>query len=260
VIDLHCHVLPGLDDGPENMDEALELLARQAECGVDAVVATPHVSHNYPGVTAEAIAEGVKELREAAKDARIPVRVIAGAEVALTRAVDLSDRQLAALRLGGGPWLLLEPPYAPMSASALEAAIGGLLRRGHRIVLAPPERCSAFHTDREPLERLIEAGVRCSVTAGALTGAFGRTVRKFALEMLEDGLVHNIASDAHGGMESRPPGLAGPLKEAGYEDLAEWLCHQVPLALLGGTEPPDPPAVHRHKRGLGRGLTRLLGN
>lgn len=244
VIDLHCHVLPGLDDGPATMDEALALLTAQEAAGVEAVVATPHVNHHYRGVTPETIAAGVDEVRAAAARAGIRVAVLGGAEVALTRATDMDDDELAALYLGDSPWLLLEPPHVQVAAATLEFAVSSLLHRGHRILLAHPERCPAFHGDRAPLERLVAAGVRTSVTASSLSGRFGKTVKRFALQMLADGLVHNLASDAHGGMPGRDAGLTGHLDGTGYEALAPWLCEQLPRALLrGADELPAPPAV-----------------
>jgi len=244
VIDLHCHVLPGLDDGPATMDEALALLAAQHAAGVGTVVATPHVNHTYPGVTPETIAAGVRAVRSAAAGAHIPVAILAGAEVSLTRAADLDDEELIALRLGDSPWLLLEPPHAPVAASTLEFAIGSLLHRGHRLLLAHPERCPAFHADHEALGRLAASGVRTSITASSLSGRFGRTVRSFSLALLENGLVDTIASDAHGGMPGRDPGLAVHLDGTGYEALAPFLCETMPRALLRGADPlPERPVV-----------------
>lgn len=257
VIDLHCHVLPGVDDGPATMDQALALLRDQRRAGVRTVVATSHVNHRWPDVTPEVLAAGVQAVNAAADAAGVEVTVKPGAEVSLTRATDLDDDTLRALRLGDGPWLLLEPPSAPVSASTLEFAIVALLHRGHRLLLAHPERCPAFHQDREVLGRLVTGGVRCSITAGALSGRFGRTVRRVALELLEGDLVHNLASDAHGGMPSRPAGLREHLDGTGFEGLAEWLCDEMPVALLSGDELPPRPAITRPRpRGLGRLLRR----
>jgi protein-tyrosine phosphatase len=236
------------------MDEALALLAAQAAAGVRTVVATSHVNHTYAGVNAESIGAGVGAVRAGAADAGIDVEVLAGAEVSLTRAMDMDDDALAALRLGG-PWLLLEPPHGPTAASTLEFAITSLQHRGHRILLAHPERCPAFHDDPESLRRLVAGGVRCSVTAGAVSGAFGRTVRRFALDLFAQGLVHNLASDAHGGMASRPPGLIEHLAGTGYEKLGPWLCEEMPRAMLAGDALPPAPHVEPPRRG---GLSRLL--
>lgn len=257
MIDLHCHVLPGLDDGPATLDEALDLLTAQAAAGVRTVAATSHVNSRWTGVTPATLASGLAAVRAAASDAGIPVEVVPGAEVALVRATELPDDELERLRLGDGPWLLLEPPHAVVAGSALEGAIGSLLDRGHRLLLAHPERSPAFLQDPRALRRLVDRGARCSVTASALSGAFGRTVRRYALELLEAGLVHDLASDAHGGMASRPAGLREHLDGTGYEGLADWLCQDVPAAILGGAElPPRPPVRAPRPKGLAARLRR----
>jgi protein-tyrosine phosphatase len=256
VIDLHCHVLPGIDDGPKTMRDSLALCRQQAQLGIRTVVATPHVNWDWPGNTPAVIAGLVVEVNAALAQEGIDVEVLPGAEVALTRAIELSDDELRQLRLGGGPWLLLEPPHSPAAGAGAEASIVSLLHRGHRLLIAHPERCPAFLADREGLERLVMGGALCSITASALTGRFGRDVKKFAVGMLEDGLVHNVASDAHGPDLRRAPGLAEHLQEAGYGDLAPWLCQDVPRALLDDATPPPRPARDGGRRR--GGLSRLL--
>jgi protein-tyrosine phosphatase len=257
VIDLHCHVLPGIDDGPATMEEAIALGRAQEMLGVRTIVATPHVSYEWPEVTAALIAEGVAEVNAAFAERGIAVQVIAGAEVALTRAGDLSDDELTALRLGSGPWLLLEPPFSPAGSTGAHAAIVGLMHRGHRLVLAHPERSPLFLRDRALLEQLVASGALCSVTAGALVGRFGRDVQRFALGLMADGLVHDIASDAHGSGLRRPPGVGGPVDDAGYGELRDWLCSGVPGAIIAGEPlPPRPAATAPPPRP--RGLARLL--
>jgi protein-tyrosine phosphatase len=117
-----------------------------------------------------------------------------------------------------------------------------LHRQGYRVVLAHPERCPAFHRDRSILDALVGGGVLTSVTAGSLVGRFGRDVRRFANELVRDGMVHNVASDAHDDV-SRPPGTASELKEAGLTSLTDWLTIAVPQAIIAGTDIPKHPQV-----------------
>jgi protein-tyrosine phosphatase len=124
------------------------------------------------------------------------VRVQAGAEIALMRAIGLSDQELRGLTLGGGPWLLIEAPLIRVAAG-IEALLLELQERGHRIVLAHVERCPAFVEDRDALERLVHSGMLASLTAGSLVGRFGGSVQRAALQLLTSGLIHNAASDAH---------------------------------------------------------------
>lgn len=239
VIDLHCHILPGIDDGPDTFEEALALARAAAATGTRTIVATPHVSWTYRNEP-DTIARLTGELNERLASAGVPVEVRTGAEVAVTRVGDIDQAQLLRMRLGDGPWLLLEPPFTAV-ATGLDGLVMDLLSSGHRIVLAHPERCPAFHRDPRAIASLVQAGALTSITAGSLIGRFGGEVRRFARSLVEQGLVHNVASDAHDTIR-RPPGMAAELHEAGLDVLAEWLTEAVPSAILGGTDVPAPPA------------------
>ncbi|HEY6759981.1 MAG TPA: CpsB/CapC family capsule biosynthesis tyrosine phosphatase [Baekduia sp.] len=251
--DLHCHILPGLDDGPADLHGSLVQAAQHVTSGVELVVATPHVREDLPGIDAPRIAAATQALNEelAAHDAHL--RLVPGAEVDLRWATRLDDAALGALTLGGSPWLLVE---APLSAGKQDAdVLFGMLRaRGHRIVIAHPERSPQFHRHPELLRTLVAGGAVAQVTALALTGGFGSTARRYAGWMLDEQLAHVVASDAHD-TRARPPGLVRPLEEAGYGDLAPWLTEHGPEAILAGAaEVPVPPRPARggRKRGLGR--------
>ncbi len=240
VIDLHSHVLPGIDDGPETIEGSLALARAAAAAGTRTLVATPHVSWSYPN-DAGTILGLVDELnaRLAAEDT--PLEIRPGAEIAVTRAGEIEPEQLARLSLGGGPWLLVECPFTPV-ATGMDALILDLQRQGHRVLLAHPERCPAFHRDRHALGALVRGGALTSITASSLVGRFGGEVRRFALELIREELVHNVASDAHDAVR-RPPGMAAELSEAGLDSLSEWLTQQVPAAILNGDELPLRPPV-----------------
>jgi protein-tyrosine phosphatase len=238
VIDLHCHVLPGIDDGPETIEGSIALARAASAAGTRTIIATPHVSARYRNDPAT-IARLVGECNERLAAERIALEVRPGAEIALLSAVEMAPERLAAFGLGGGPWLLIEPPFTP-SAGGIDVLLLDILARGHRVVLAHPERCPAFHRDRAVLESVVRAGVLTSITAGSLVGRFGGEVRRFALGLLCDGLVHNVASDAHDDSH-RPPGMAAELRRAGLLPLAGWLTSEVPAAILAGGELPPPP-------------------
>lgn len=238
MIDLHCHVLPGIDDGPASIDGSLALARAAGAAGTRTLIATPHVSARYPN-DAATIARLVEQLNARLAADAIAVEVRAGAEIALTSALEMEPARLAELALGGSSWLLVEPPYTP-AATGVDSLVLDVVRRGHRVVLAHPERCPAFHRDRAVLESLVRAGVLTSITAGSLVGRFGAQVRRFALALVRDGLVHNVASDAHD-HHDRPPGIAAELAHAGLQPLAAWLTAGVPAAILAGAEIPPPP-------------------
>jgi protein-tyrosine phosphatase len=239
VIDLHSHILPGIDDGPATFEQSLGIAHAASKDGTQTIVATPHVSWRYPN-DVETIVELVYEMNAHLVAERIALEVRPGAEIALTRIADLRFEDLERLTLGGGPWLLIEPPFVE-TAYGLEAIVGELQLKGHRVVLAHPERCPAFHRDPRTLVALVSGGVLTSVTAGSLTGRFGGQVRRFAMRMLSEGLVHNVASDAHD-VARRPPSIARELASAGMGPLSEWLTHEVPAAILSGAQIPARPA------------------
>ena len=252
MIDLHFHLLPGIDDGPRDLDDTVALARVAADVGVDTIVATPHVSWEWQNTRAT-IAASVWRVDAHLVELEIPVRVRAGAEIALTRALALTDGELCRLTLGGGPWLLVEPPYVS-SAVGIEGLLLGLQQRGHRIMLAHVERCPAFIGDIDMLERLVQAGMLASMTAGSLVGRFGPSVQHFSQRLLTRGLIHNIASDAHD-CNRRPPGLSRELASAGLREQTAWLTEDVPAAILTGSElPPAPvwPVLDARRRMFGR--------
>ena len=253
VIDLHCHVLPGIDDGPETIEESIAIARAAAATGTRLIVATPHVSWRYQNDSAT-IARLTDELNERLRQEQIAVEIRPGAEIAMTRAADIEPDELTRLRIGDGPWLLLEPPFTP-SVTGLDGVVGTLLSAGHRVVLAHPERCPGFHREPSTLESLVRAGALTSITAGSLVGRFGGEVRRFARMLVKRGLVHNVASDAHDTVR-RPPGIAAALEEAGLGALADWLARSVPAAILGGEPIPPRPAEPGRETGRRWSLRR----
>jgi protein-tyrosine phosphatase len=238
MIDLHCHVLPGIDDGPDSIEDSVAFARVAADAGIATLVATPHVNSRTPN-DPDTIAGLVGELRARLASEQVDVDIRPGAEIAIDHVSEIPAEQLPRLGLGGGEWLLIEPPFAPV-APGLEGAVLELRRRGHSIVLAHPERCPALRRDRHVVPALVGAGVLVSITAGSVTGRFGSEVRAYALELTRAGLVHNFTSDAHDSVK-RPPGIAEALQQAGLERLTDWCTRAVPEAILdGGTIPPMP--------------------
>jgi protein-tyrosine phosphatase len=142
----------------------------------------------------------------------------------------------------------------------VEGAVDSLADRRFDAVLAHPERCPLFQRDPDRLARLVDRGVMCSITAGSMTGRFGDTVRSFTIEMLRNGWVHDVASDAHDHLH-RPPGLTagfGALEPEipGLERQAPWYTVTAPVAILAGN--PLPRRPDRNDRPAS-GIKRLLG-
>ncbi len=239
-IDLHSHVLPGIDDGPGDVEGSLAILRAAGAAGTTTLLATPHVSGRYRN-DADTIAAAAGRLAAARGEADGDVEVVLGAEVAYTRVAELADTELERLRLGDGPWVLLEPPFSSV-VPGLDATVAELHHRGHRVLLAHPERCPAFHRDPEAVRSLVAAGALTSLTSGSLSGQFGSQARRLALALLDAGLAHNVASDAHDAV-ARPPSLRPELEGAGLGALEEWLTQEVPAAILAGGGIPRRPAT-----------------
>jgi protein-tyrosine phosphatase len=260
VIDLHCHILPGLDDGPSNLDFSLAMARAAVEAGTQLIVATPHIRADFDVDPAE-IEPRVDLFNDRLQRERLPLRVLPGAEIGWATAPELDDRQLARLSLGSGKRVLLESPYGKKPVD-VEGIVAGLEERGFKAVLAHPERCPLFQRDLERLRGLVERGTLCSITAGSMAGRFGEPVRTFSVAMLRAGLVHDVASDAHDHIH-RPPDLVGAFTKIeeeipGIEQQAAWYTVTSPVAILAGNPLPqapsfgDPPSASRLRRLLGR--------
>lgn len=237
MIDLHCHILSGVDDGPETLEQSIALARAQLGAGVSTVAATPHVSARYPANDGPRIAAEVAALAAELAARGLALQVVAGAEVALDVALALPNDDLARLRLGDGPWLLVEPP---VSGRAQDVA--GMLRhvrgRGHEVLIAHPERCAELARNVHTLRALVDEGFALQITAGALSGRFGRKIRRRTERMVAESLVHVIASDAHDAAR-RGPGLDDAPVATG-----RWMTADVPRAILDGAPLPPWPA-HR---------------
>ncbi len=238
MIDLHCHVLPGIDDGPPTAEGSAAMLRAAAAAGIETMVATPHVSARYlndAGTIAAAAATLEQPLLETG------IELLQGAEVAVTRVAELDPRTLSTLHLADGPWLLLEPPFASV-AHGVPAVVAELHRRGHRVLLAHPERCAAFQRDPAQVAELVGQGVLTSLTSGSLVGRFGSEAQRLGFALLEAGLAHNVTSDAHD-EHDRPPSIAAELEAAGLQPLQDWLTREIPMAILSGGSLPRRPQV-----------------
>jgi protein-tyrosine phosphatase len=259
-IDLHSHILPGVDDGPPTLSGSLELARTAVAAGTGQIVATPHINEDH-FISPLEVPAAVSALGERLAAARIDLVVRAGGEIAMPRLLDLQDDELDSLGLGGGPYLLLESPFG-IAVGAFEPLVHDVLRRGHRVLLAHPERSPAFQRDPERLTALMRSGVLVQITAGSITGSFGERVRRFTAQLLREDLVHVVASDAHN-HDKRPPGLNDAVKAAehdvpGIADRTAWFTQDVPTAILAGEAiPPSEPLPTAKRAGWRRLAARV---
>jgi len=245
VIDLHTHILPGIDDGPETIEGSLEIARVALAAGTGTLVATPHINRAYD-LDPPRVLEAAQMLREALEHEGIELELLTGGEISTRRLARLRGEELDALRLGGGPYLLIESPLTS-GAWELTEVVERLHGEGYGVLLAHPERCPGFHRDPALLQSLVAQGALCSITAGALAGRFGSTVNRFALKLLREGLVHDVASDTHD-TRRRSPELRAPLHIAaerlpGLDGQVKWLTESVPAAILTGEPLPERPAL-----------------
>lgn len=246
MIDLHSHVLHGIDDGARSLEEGCVLLRAASADGITAIAATPHVSTDFP-TTAEQMERGVAELREAAATAGIPVDVLHGGEIALERLLDLPENELNRFTLAQtGRYLLLEFPYFGSPAAA-EPAVNLLVSAGITPLLAHPERNPEVQQRPARLEGTVALGALVQITAPSLEGRFGRASRTACEKLLELGIVHVLASDVHGPhiRESTLAAAAAMLDDPG---LARYLTIEAPAAIVAGEDLPAAPAARPKRR------------
>jgi protein-tyrosine phosphatase len=245
MIDLHAHILPEIDDGPPTTEGALEMARIAVAAGTKAIATTSHIGYHFDLGPAD-IARARTALAARLAEEGIALELLAGGEIAPERLPDLDEDALRALALGGGPYVLFECPFAPVGAG-MEMMVADLQRRGFGVLLAHPERSASFQRDLGLLARLVDRGALAQVTTGSLVGSFGDVPRRAALAMLEKGLVHVLASDAHDPIRRGPDlrAAADVLDEAQHE----WMTASVPAAIVGGRPLPPRPEPPR-RRGM----------
>ncbi len=245
MIDLHSHILPGLDDGPETLEASLELARSAVEDGIELMAATPHVRDDYP-TTADEMEAAVQALRGELAAAGIPLELRTGGELALER-LELPPDELRRFALGGSKrHLLVETPYSGWPLD-LEERIFRLAAAGFTAVLGHPERNPDVQSDPERrLRPLVESGTLVQLTAASLDGRLGRRTRETSKRLLELELAHLLASDAHG-PSIRAVGLSAAAEAVGDDDLARWLTRDVPRAILDDDPLPRRPARRRRR-------------
>jgi protein-tyrosine phosphatase len=243
LIDLHSHILPGLDDGARTMEEAVEIARAALGDGIEAIAATPHVRDDYP-TEAATMERRVGELQAALAEAQVPLRLLTGGEVAIDRLVRLEREDLKRFGLGGNPnFLLVEFPYYGWPLD-LADQLFRLQLVGITPVLAHPERNADVQADPERLERIVESGTLVQLTAASLDGRLGRSPRETGLRLVSLRLAHLIASDAHH-PGIRTVGMAAAAEAVGGEALARWLTEEVPRAIVDDSRLPERPETKR---------------
>jgi protein-tyrosine phosphatase len=196
LIDLHCHLLPGIDDGPTDLNASLAMARMAVADGITVTACTPHILPGLYNNAGPQIRQALESFRAALARAEIPLRLCTGADVHVSPDLKEGLKSGRVLTLNDTRYFLFEPPHHVPSPQ-LEALAFGLQAAGYVPVLTHPERLSWIESYYEIFERMAERGVWMQLTAGSLVGRFGRRPRYWAERMLDEGLCHIIATDAH---------------------------------------------------------------
>jgi protein-tyrosine phosphatase len=235
MIDIHCHILPGLDDGPDELEETLEMCRLSLADGITEIVATPHLYQGMFDTDRESILRTYEKVCEALDASGIPLKLHIGADLHLTPELVKKIEEREALTLNHGRYFLLELPHRLLPPN-LNELISDLVSIGLVQIITHPERNEAVLRKEEAFLELLRSGALCQVTAMSVTGEFGKECEHFACSLIEAGAAHFIASDAHS-TGWRGPGLSGALQVAGQivgEEAAGRLVREHPQAVLSG--------------------------
>lgn len=257
MIDLHCHMLPGIDDGAPDLETALAMARMAAADGIGTAACTPHI---YPGLydnNGEGIRRAVAALQAELDSAGIGLKLTWGADAHVAPDLALKLHRGEVPTLGGTRYFLLEPPHH-VAPPRFDEFVFSLLAAGYVPLITHPERLTWIEGHYAMLCTLVDQGAWMQVTAGSLTGRFGDDARYWGERMLDEGRVHVLATDAHG-IRRRPPllaeGCAAAQRWVGTEE-ARHLVSTRPLGILRNLLPSDMPPLpeastaKRKRRGL----------
>lgn len=239
-IDIHCHILPGIDDGSASWDDSLAMARMAADDGIEVIAATPHQLGRFTCNQAETIRYACRQLQTLLDHEGVPIEIQPGADVRIEPNLPSKIRRREVLTIAdAGKHVLLELPhdlYLPMEPLLAKLDMIGVVG-----ILTHPERNQGLLRNPRVVETLVEAGCLMQITAGSLMGTFGPKSRDMARWMLESSLVHFVATDAHGTRERRPlirraydhvARISGPA-------IADRLCSEYPAAAINGDDIPQ---------------------
>ena len=241
MIDLHAHILPGLDDGSKNLTESLSMAQVASDDGIHTIVATPHVLQGVFDNDKNKILSAVRALNQTLQEQNIAVYILPGAEYYLEADLPLKLSQGELLTINdNGRYLLVELPSAFIPEYTAQV-LYEIQLQGVTPIIAHPERNAGFTRKPAVLQEMISRGVLAQVTSASITGLFGKRVKKTAYSFLKQGLVHLVSSDAHSS-RGRAPLLSQAQKEIEKHygsHIAQLLVIQNPGSIIEGesTEP-----------------------
>ena len=250
MIDLHCHILPGVDDGAKDLETSLDMARASVADGVTVVACTPHIMPGVFGNTGPAIREAMSALQSQLARHEIGLRLVTGSDAHLVPNMVAEVRSGQILTLADTRYILVEPPHH-VPPLRLEGAFFELMIAGYVPILTHPERLHWIEQHYASIVKLFDNGVWMQITAGSLTGAFGAKPLYWAERMLDEGRVHILGSDAHG-RRRRPPILGQGRDVAARrvgEQEATHLVSTRPAGVLANETPDKLPAPMNNPRG-----------
>ena len=254
MIDLHSHLLPGIDDGAKDLEMSLAMARIASSDGITTIACTPHILPGVYNNSGPTIRAAVAQLRESVSEAGIPVALVTGADVHIAPDLCAKLREGRALTLKDSRYLLLEPPHH-LLPPRLEDLIFGLQTAGYVPILTHPERLSWIDGHYDLIVRFASNSVLMQITAGSLMGQFGRRPRYWAERMLDDGLCHLLATDAHDTVR-RLPCMAEArelvTRRLGHDEATNLVARR-PQGILDNLSPTELP-------GLPSGVPRMQSN
>lgn len=245
MIDLHCHVLPGLDDGAQTLEDSIELARVAAGDGIHTIVATPHADLWGANPDEQDLERRVAQLQTALDEQGIPVRILPGLEN------HLSPELLAGkvVPINHTQYLLVELPFEEFPFYA-ENALFELQLKGFTPIIAHPERNVVLRSQPNVLCRLVDRGIMSQLTAASLLGLFGRKTRDACEHFLRMGFVHVLSTDAHSASGGRRPILTDAVAAAARvigREHAEALVTTIPEKIVNG-QPVELPLMAEEAR------------
>ncbi|MFZ3588957.1 tyrosine-protein phosphatase [Bacillus sp. DJP31] len=252
MIDIHCHILPGIDDGPKDIHESIIMAKAAVSDGITQVMGTPHFTRKYEN-TKEIIVEKVKQVNEALVVENIPLKILPGQEPRIYGEIleDYQNGKILTLN-DSGKYLFIELPsnHVPRYTERL---LYDFQMKEITPIIVHPERNQEMIENPDILYNLVEKGALTQVTASSVVGDLGKKIRTFSLQLLENNLTHFIASDAHN-ISTRSFRLGQAYEELDKEfgvQAVYMLKENAELLVLGETVFRDSPSRMKQKKFLG---------
>jgi protein-tyrosine phosphatase len=246
LIDLHSHILPGVDDGASSLADSFAMARMAVADGIEVMACTPHFMLGVYDNTAFETRQRIASLNQHLAEEGIPLALVTGSDAHIRPDFLQCLRDGNILTLHDSRYVLFEPPHNILPPR-LEDLLFNISVAGYVPILTHPERLKWIEQSYETFQSLVKAGVWMQITSGSLTGRFGKRPQYWSKRMLAEGMVSILATDAHN-VRSRPPllseGFDVVVSEIGREE-AEHLVFTRPLGVLEDRHPNELPALRR---------------